>query len=165
MFGFNKKKQSGQKRYIGDTKIPFEDDLIHDFEDEHKQLVKHFVAIETALAHTDITGIKRELGHFLKLLRSHLLKENLKLYVYLSHAVEHDPEMGATVAIYRKEMQGIGKTVITFANHYLEEVELDESMLDAFAEKLNAIKPILLDRIDNEENVLYPLYMPPESYH
>jgi hemerythrin-like domain-containing protein len=103
------------------------------------------------------------LQEFGSLLQGHLLKENIKLYVYLQHALANDPDNAALMQGFRKEMNGISRTVTRFLKHYGEE-NWDRQRQEKFGHDLQAIGEVLVKRIETEESVLYPLYMAPGSY-
>ena len=60
-------------------------------------------------------------------------------------------------------MHEIGKTVHDFITHYLK-IELTAKELKEMDEQLPKMKALLIQRITDEEETLYPLYMIPENY-
>jgi DNA polymerase/3'-5' exonuclease PolX len=93
-----------------------------------------------------------------------LLKENVRFYVYLQHSLEGDAENAAIMHEFRREMQHIGKAVADFLHKYTTEGEWDGMMWQSFQQEVGGIGKVLVKRIQTEENVLYPLYLPVQDY-
>ena len=146
------------------TEIHYDPNLISNFHDEHKILLDLFGKISESANSGKFDEVKNYLNKFTKLLRSHLLKENLKLYLYLQHALSKDKESQKLVGNYRHEMQGIGKAVNAFVTKYRDSDFESDAQRSEFQRELDAIGPVLVERINNEENILYPLYDVPDSY-
>lgn len=146
-----------------DTAIAYKPSLVAELQTEHRELLhlyKNLVAAhERADFDTAVTCLKR----FTHSLRAHLLKENLHLYVYLKHVLRHDPESSALMASMRVEMGKIGRVLNDFVTRYTSspwDVEVRESL----KAELNKIAEVLSIRIEQEEEVLYPMYMHPSRY-
>ena len=60
-------------------------------------------------------------------------------------------------------MQKIGRAVNKFLEHY-SQLPWTEEQKNSFPEEFNTTGSILLDRIEREEKILYPLYLHPETY-
>jgi hypothetical protein len=56
-------------------------------------------------------------------------------------------------------MDAIGKAVVHFLEQY-RELETHPHLLQTFITDLDAIGKVLVKRIRNEEEILYPLYAP-----
>lgn len=115
--------------------------------------------IHTALADGQYTIIKHLLREFHSNLQTHLLVENVRLYVYLQHQLASDTANAEIINDFRREMDGIGRTVIKFIRKYSEMV-FDEDNAKIFEVELNDIGAALTERIKREEETLYMLYMP-----
>lgn len=143
--------------------IAYDEGLIGSFEAEHQHLLKLFGVIKTAAEQNDFKLVQVRLKQFASILRGHLLTENVKLYVYLSKALANDPENKDIILSFRREMMQIGKVVNQFVTTYDRPLwSLD--MREHFLPELLAIGKVLVQRIEREENTLYPLYMPKEHY-
>jgi hypothetical protein len=172
MFGFFRRKKSkaatqsirSKKRGSAPgTEISYYADLVPELLDDHQVLLGLFTEVTQTYEAKDYERLPTMLGEFGSLLRGHLLKENIKLYIYLQHALADDPENSALMQEFRTEMHGISKTVSKFLKHYSEE-DWGEQRRAEFGTDLGAIGKVLVKRIETEESVLYPLYMSPESY-
>ncbi|MCK9531812.1 MAG: hypothetical protein M0R77_14815, partial [Gammaproteobacteria bacterium] len=51
-------------------------------------------------------------------LHSHLISENVRLYIYLGRFTSHDQEKYALVCKFRQEMESIGKTALRLLKKY-----------------------------------------------
>jgi hypothetical protein len=91
------------------------------------------------------------------LLVSHLLKEAVKLYIYLRQQLRSDPDVYVLITSYKNEMDGISRTAIAFVDEY---VGKSSHLLDfqKITGQLRELGVVLGDRIRREEAELYPLY-------
>jgi len=149
------------------TQLHYDPDLVSNLVADHRALLGIFGEIGTAMNQKNMVRVKQKLGEFGDGLRGHLLKENIRFYVYLQHSLEGDDENAAIMHEFRNEMQHIGKVVADFLHKYTAEDEgwvWDEKMWQSFQEEVGGIGKVLTKRIQTEENVLYPLYLPPNEY-
>jgi len=166
MFGFFRRKKQlaggqGGRKAPG-TEIYYHEELVPELLDDHKRLLELFAEIGREYAAERFTQLPLMLRDFGTLLREHLLKENVKLYIYLKHTLADDAESAALTQGFRSEMHGINRTVTRFLSHYILD-DWDEQRRKQFGADLDAIGKVLAKRIETEESVLYPLYQPPKS--
>jgi hypothetical protein len=168
---FSKKNESKSANFIEKqkstplpgTQLFYEDKLITDLKNDHQALLAIYGQIGEALENNNHDEIVDLFVDFSSGLRSHILKENLKLYVYLSHAMVLDTESLALIIELRSEMSKIGRTVNSFLTRYSELPWTTEKMA-SFPVEFKQIGDVLVERIEREESTLYPLYMHPEAY-
>ena len=86
------------------------------------------------------------------------MKENLHLYVYLKHALREDQESSGLMASMRVEMGKIGRVLNDFVTRYTS-APWDFEMRQDLGSELNKIAEVLAVRIQQEEDVLYPMYI------
>ncbi|MGH8173535.1 MAG: hemerythrin domain-containing protein [Rhodanobacteraceae bacterium] len=146
-----------------ETSIAYKPSLVDELQAEHCRLVELYQQLVVAHQHGDYDASVAHLKYFTYALRAHLLKENLHLYMYLKHALRHDPELANVMASMRGEMGRIGRTLNDFVTRYTSSPWDAEARKNLLGE-LSAISEILMHRIRHEEEVLYPMYMPPGSY-
>jgi hypothetical protein len=146
------------------TQLHYDPGLVPSLVSDHQALLGIFGEIAAAMEQKNVTRTKDKLGEFGDALRGHLLKENVRFYVYLQHSLERDKENAAIMHEFRKEMQHIGKAVADFLHKYTAEGEWDEKMWQSFQQEVGGIGKVLTKRIQTEENILYPLYLPPQEY-
>ena len=173
MFNFFKRKQEEPPTTIDDivdnsamapgTQLRFDDQLIPKLLDDHKVLLHLFSEISSAYERRNFKVLSNKLEVFSDGLRSHLLLENIKLYVYLKHVLKSDEESTVIMNTFRQEMKEIGKAVNGFVNKYGNK-EWDEDMKASFHDDITKIGAVFTRRIETEEESLYPLYMHPNAY-
>lgn len=143
--------------------IAYKPGLVEELQAEHCKLIELYQQLFVAHERGDYDASVAHLKYFTYALRAHLLKENLHLYVYLKHALRHDPELAHVMASMRGEMGRIGRTLNDFVTRYTSSPWDAEARGNLLGE-LSAISEILTHRIRHEEEVLYPMYMPPDTY-
>ncbi len=141
------------------TRVQYQPDLIDTFKQEHAKLLKLFSTIHTFAEHGDVKRTSEYLLDFRFALQGHLLTENVRLYVYLERKLANDPSSYELIHSFRHEMDRIGHDVVHFLEQY-RELEAHPHLLPAFITDLDAIGKVLVKRIKNEEEILYPLYAP-----
>jgi hemerythrin-like domain-containing protein len=146
-----------------DTTIAFKPALVEELQVEHRELLHLFKGLVAAHQRGDFDAAVSNLKRFTYALRAHLLKENLHLYVYLKHALRHDPESSALMSSMRVEMGKIGRVLNDFVTRYTTS-PWDLEVRENLREELAKIAEVLSIRIQQEEDVLYPMYMHPSKY-
>lgn len=146
------------------TQLHYDPNLVPSLVSDHHAMLGIFGEIVASMEQKNMLRTKEKLGEFGDALRGHLLKENVRFYVYLQHSLEGDTENAAIMHEFRKEMQHIGKAVADFLHKYTADGEWNERMWQSFQQEVGGIGKVLTKRIQTEENVLYPLYLPPQEY-
>jgi hemerythrin-like domain-containing protein len=146
-----------------EVSIAYKPALVDEFRVEHRELLHLFKVLVAAHQRGDQDAAVCNLKRFTYALRSHLLKENLHLYVYLKHALTEDPESSALMASMRVEMGKIGRVLNDFVTRYTS-APWDLEMRQDLGAELSKIAEVLEVRIQQEEDVLYPMYMHPSKY-
>lgn len=141
------------------TTIGYHPGLVDELEEEHRRLLRIFADTRAAFAEGDLAEVAARLEAFHSALAGHLIKEKVRLYVYLEHALAADSPNRAVVRRFRHEMEGIGKTVLAFLDRY-RHIAADPALAGDFGADLAAIGEVLVARIGGEEETLYPLYAP-----
>jgi hypothetical protein len=146
-----------------DTTIQYKPALIDELQAEHRELLRLFQALVISHQRGDFDSSVANLKQFTYALRAHLLKENLHLYVYLKHALRHDLESTDLMGSMRVEMGKIGRALNDFVTRYTSS-PWDPDARDALKSELGKIAEVLTVRVQQEEEVLYPMYMHPSRY-
>lgn len=141
------------------TTIHYHADLIAKFTGDHYQLLQLFGEIQASAVAGDLVRAAAHLEAFRVALQGHLLTENIRLYVYLEHALAEDVQSHALMREFRHEMDGIGRVVVAFLGKYRELAQQPELAAE-FTAELEGIGKVLVERIRREEETLYPLYTP-----
>ena len=141
------------------TSIGYSPDLVPHLEADHVKLAEIFTAIGRAFNAGDLALTVRHMTHFRTVIQAHLLTENVRLYIYLEHALAQDAASHALIHEFRHEMDGIGKAVLAFLGKY-RDLDTQPNLAVSFNSDLNAVGKVLVERIQREESTLYPLYLP-----
>ena len=169
MFGFFNKKKGfrdeeappggATTNYAPGTEINFHPELVPQLKKDHQNLLNLYGQIKAAFDKGDYVQVSRKLDDFRTGLQGHLLTENVRLYIYLERSLAGDETNGELMRGFRREMDGIGRTVLNFLRKY-EAIGVDHELAKAFERDFAVIGQVLGERIQREENVLYPLYLP-----
>lgn len=146
-----------------ETQIVYKPGLVDELRVEHRDLLHLYKNLVATHQRGDFDAAVSNLRRFTYALRAHLLKENLHLYVYLKHALRSDPESSALMSSMRVEMGKIGRVLNDFVTRYTSspwDLEVRENLKG----ELEKIAELLTMRIEQEEDVLYPMYMHPSRY-
>jgi hypothetical protein len=146
-------------RYAPGTRIAYSNRLIADLETEHRKLLALFTDINSAYMAGDVVRTVANLRKFKGDIQAHLLTEQVRLYVYLQHALASDELSYTLMQGMHREMDVIGKSVLIFLDKYGAQNGKPE-LAAGFASDLGRLGVVLIERIKREETTLYPLYMP-----
>lgn len=141
------------------TEIRYHPELIDQLEEDHRKLLGIYGTIKEAFDAGEYAQVSTLLDQFRGALQGHLLTENVRLYIYLDRCLAGDETNSELIRGFRREMDGIGKTAMNFLKKY-EAIGVDRDLAGAFAKDFAVIGSVLGERIQKEEQVLYPLYMP-----
>ncbi|RLJ67853.1 hemerythrin domain-containing protein [Sulfurisoma sediminicola] len=141
------------------TGIRHDPRLIEALKEDHRLLLDIYTAIDAARRTEDLLSVQTRLGQFRMVLQDHLLKENVRLYVYLEHVLRGDSVSHELMHEFRHEMDGIGRVVVGFLSKY-REIGIHPELAAEFATDFAAIGQALVARIRREEDTLYPMYAP-----
>lgn len=167
MFGFLKKKEEPkasidavkQSATAPGTDISHSPELIGQLKADHRKMLDLYGQISAAFEAENYARVSAKLDEFRSGLLGHLLTENLRLYIYLERSLAGDEINSDLIRGFRREMDGIGKATMNFLKKY-EAIGVDKELAPAFAKDLSAVGKVLVERIEKEEQTLYPLYMP-----
>lgn len=169
MFGFFKKKADNRETVPATpqqevhtapgTQIRYSADLIASLQNDHQTLLSLYGDIQAAFEDKRYTDVSAMLTTLRSGLNAHLLTENVRLYIYLDRSLATDATSSELIHGFRKEMDEIAKVALGFLRKY-EAIGVDADLADHFAADFATIGKVLVERIQKEENTLYPLYMP-----
>jgi regulator of sigma D len=144
------------------TTIHHDPHLIERLMGDHQVLLDIFGAISEASKSGDLVEAQKQLEHFRTTIMDHLLKENVRLYIYLEHLLANDAVAHELMHGFRREMDAIGKVVVGFLSKY-KSLASHPELAAEFSRDLTAIGEALVARIRREEETLYPMYEAPEG--
>ncbi len=146
------------------THLHYDSTLVEELHADHKSLLDQFGAILKATELRDSATVLASLTQFGDDLRGHILKENVRLYVYLKHSLQADEDSLEIMHGFSREMHQIGRAVTDFLHRYTHENTWDDAHWVVFERDLKSVGGVLGKRIQTEEKMLYPLYLPPSAY-
>jgi hypothetical protein len=97
------------------TRIAHHFELIAQLEQDHRDLLRIYSGLRRASDAGRMQEAGEQLETFRHALQGHLLKENVKLYVYLEHTLAADATSHELMHGFRHEMDRIGKAVMVFS--------------------------------------------------
>jgi len=172
MFGLFKRKKTPKPleaestqnnfRSAPGTTIQYSPELVDSLLEDHKNILALYGDIKTAFEEKRYNDVSSMLNTFKSGLTAHLLTENVRLYIYLERSFESDTSSRELIHGFRHEMDGIAKVALSFLKKY-ETIGVDEDLSAHFGKDFETIGKVLVERIQKEEGVLYPLYMPAYS--
>lgn len=178
MFNFFKKKTvpqtpppptasqetQGKDKPTGNARaVLYNPQLVPILKSEHKQMLNISTTILAAVDQQNFAKVSQQLHDLDTLLRAHLLKEHVELYVYLEYLLTKGTQAFAEVHRLRLEMERISSEVTAFLNIY-QTVPVNATTANKFRQDFENIGTVLDKRILREETVLYPLYKPMEGH-
>lgn len=173
MFGFFKNKRDKnspdnqlqeQNNYATapGTEIRYSPELVDSLKSDHEHLLGLYGEIKTDFDNQDYPAVSEKLEQLKSDLQGHLLTENVRLYIYLDRSLANDSTNSDLIRGFRREMDEIAKVALGFINKY-SAIGVDEDLAKHFEGDFATIGKVLGERIQKEESILYPLYMPSYS--
>ncbi len=150
-------KAHAQESCAPGTSIHHDPRLIAALKEDHELLLEIFHAVDKARKAGDLLTAQTHLDRFRLVLHGHLIKENVRLYVYLEHLLAGDPARQELMHGFRRDMDAIGKVVVAFLGKY-KQIGAHPELAAEFGTDLAAIGKALVGRIQREEKTLYPMY-------
>ncbi len=151
---------AGKSESAPGTHIHHDPELIVSLKEDHRRLLTSFRSIAAAAVAGELVAVQNHLGQFQTMIMDHLLKENVRLYVYLEHLLQNDPVSHEMMHGFRHEMDGIGRVVVGFLTKY-KAIASHPELAAEFSADLKGIGEALVARIKREEDILYPMYSAP----
>lgn len=147
---------SGDKGRTGQN-ISYDSTLIPKLKADHQELVRLYGEIAAACNRSDYAALPAMILALKLGLQHHLIVENVRLYAYLKQELAEDSEQASFANSVKKEMDGIARAVVRFADAY-NSTEAIANNAEAFKNELDGMGGVLSKRITLEETGLYTLY-------
>ncbi len=96
--------------------IQYDPHLIQEMLEDHRALLAVYGGLVKAVDAKDGAAFKFKLGEFKSMLVAHLLKEAVKLYIYLRQKMKDDESAYQLVTAYKSEMDGISRVAMDFVD-------------------------------------------------
>ncbi|HEX7348686.1 MAG TPA: hemerythrin domain-containing protein [Rhodanobacteraceae bacterium] len=139
--------------------VNYDAKLIESLLRDHAELGRLFGNIGDAEKTGNFSDVRAQLVQFKTRLEAHILTENVRFYTYLDQSLGGDPNNASVMHDFRREMNGIARGVVDFVRKY-QACEFSAAERLQFTTDYAAVGKLLEQRLDSEENSLYPLYQP-----
>lgn len=139
------------------TTIRHDPRLLEALREDHRLLLDIYKAIDKARRDGELLTVQTRLDQFRMALQDHLLKENVRLYVYIERRLQGDPDSRKLIREFRQEMEQIGRALMEFLGKY-RQIGIHPELASEFDVDYLAIGKALTTRIRREEDLLYPMY-------
>ncbi|GAB2877967.1 hemerythrin domain-containing protein [Microbulbifer echini] len=144
----------------GSRTISYDPTLIKALEDDHRHLIGIFQRMwSEGFEKQNYRQLSQLLTQFKSGFQAHLIKENVRFYVYLEQALAGDAHTLQVVKDFRTDMNEIANAVVQFCKRYNHEAFTPEMVRD-FKVDYQKIGEALTRRTALEEKELYVLYQP-----
>lgn len=139
------------------NQIQFDGKLVEELKQDHVGLVAQFTQMVPLFRAGEIRSFRAQLASFKTQFQGHIIKENVRFYVYLEQSLAGDETNVELMRDFRREMNAISRAVVSFCNKY-NDTKPDLQAIRQFEADAGDIAKALLSRIDREERDLYSLY-------
>jgi Hemerythrin HHE cation binding domain len=137
----------------------YDSHLIATLQRDHADLVHLFHEIGRLVEQRRDREIPAMLLAFKTRFEAHLIAENVRFYNYVEMSLQSDEENLALIRSFRREMNAIARGVVDFVKKYQRNV-FDDVARRSFLSDYAAVGGLLTQRVEREEQSLYPLYQP-----
>lgn len=154
---YTRSPQAGAK---SNRTIGYDPTLVNSLKKDHHALVDIFQRIwSEGYERQDYHRLAELLTQFKSSFQAHLIKENVRFYVYLEQTLTDDVHTLQIVKDFRADMNEIANAVVQFCKRYTHEAYTAEMIRD-FKRDYQKIGEALTRRVSLEEQELYTLYQP-----
>ncbi|UXI68508.1 hemerythrin domain-containing protein [Tahibacter amnicola] len=159
VFGFDSRPTVAPPPLVpGVVQAPrYDSALVGQLKGDHQDLVQLFQNIGRLTELNRWSDIPAQLIGFKSRLEAHLLAENVRFYNYVEYTLRDDSENLGLIRDFRREMNSIARGVIDFVKKY-QSGTFDQRAREAFLADYRSVGALLVQRIEREEESLYPLY-------
>jgi len=137
--------------------IALHPNLVKNLKKDHQHLLGLYTGMLENAKSQKYDTIVEDLRKFKSEFGSHLGAENIKFYGYLEQQLEQNTPESKEMREFRREMNTIERSVNKFLDKWIESGVNNTTSL-AFLSESEKIANALVQRIENEEQKLYPIY-------
>jgi len=145
------------------TEIAYNPRLIIELIGEHKHLMSQLLEVETAFSNGNIAETHKKLEAFNTSLGNHMLKKNIKLYIYMQYSMKHNNNSDVNIAEFKRGMTAASRHANSFIKNH-ENTLSKGRIKPSFGEELEAIIQEIATHTEHEKSGLFPYYLPPDAY-
>lgn len=135
----------------------YQSHLIPTLIEEHKVLLDGLDNARHFIARSRFKDFAHELKVFRGRFKSHVMAENVKLYLYLRLFLASDTVQRQYANEMRTKMKPISEKVSVFFDQYGDD-QLTDTNVYACETELSELRKLIRSRFQEEEQRLYPLY-------
>lgn len=133
--------------------------LIDTLENEHEELFSLFNQSLNFAKNNEFNTLQLSLVEFATAFTSHIKLEDEQLYGYLKILASSKSELEQQiVSDFSKEMKQISSSIFNILSHS-PYIPVSKHTVSKFIVEFEKVGKLLTDRIEREENVLYPIYI------
>lgn len=129
---------------------------------DHRGLLDQFLAIGTVVEHGQLGELPPLLASFKVALQKHLIEKNVRFYNYIENSLATDSENLRLIRRFRREMNSSARGLADFIKKY-DRLDLAESVRPPMLREYAEVASELAQRIEREENKIFPLYQPEQK--
>ncbi|HKJ95792.1 MAG TPA: hemerythrin domain-containing protein [Gammaproteobacteria bacterium] len=144
-------------RVSGDRSGVRDQGLISELKVDHREMQIGMVELREAVDHAQYSAVPHHLRALKTRLEAHLLTENYRLYARLEEQMSDAPDNAGLMRDLRREMGSLSRETLQFIDEW-QQRGVDAGSADLFEERLRHISTLLNQRIDREEQSLFPIY-------
>ena len=131
-----------------------EKNLISILKNDHQKLLKVYTNINKAMEKNDFVQATYEVKKFISEYNKHILLEDTNLYIVLEEKYKNKKQILKTIEKIEKDMNSITRAISFFERKYKT---INYENRDIFMEEFKHIGQVLTERVELEEERLYPL--------
>lgn len=137
--------------------ISLHPELVKNLKIDHQHLLGLYTAVLGNAKNQKYESIVEQLKKFKTEFGSHLGAENIKFYGNLEQQLEQNTPESKAMREFRREMNSIERSVNKFLDKWIDS-GVDNTTSLAFLSESEKVANALVQRIQNEEQKLYPIY-------
>ncbi|HEX7341607.1 MAG TPA: hemerythrin domain-containing protein [Rhodanobacteraceae bacterium] len=145
---------------VAPSTINYDPKLLESLRADHARLGAMFQRIGMLGKSGEYAEVRSLLAHFKSSLQAHILTENVRFYTYLEKSLAGDAENARTIHEFRRDMNTIARGVVNFVKTWQTSDFATPAERHQFEADYAKVGELLEQRLDSEENSLYPLYQP-----
>ena len=161
--GRKQSKSEPAKQYAPGTQLPYDPELPDRLRQQHRNILD---TLENAVA----AALDRKYRHAENLLlefqqnyRNHRFEKNQRFIPYLNHCLANDGGHSELIIKISSATRRLDQRVITTVKKHEEKGVADENR-DEFVQELQQVHVDLKKHLREEDEFIYPMYKPPETY-
>ena len=142
-----------------DPELGYQPHLISSLAKDHEALLDLLAEAQELASKSRFSELSRTLRVFQGKFQSHIMAENMKLYLYLTISLSDKAAQKTLVSRLRREIKAVKSVFLNILDNYGDN-RVNSTNVDACLVDIGKFHKILEQRFTEEESCLYPLYSP-----